>query len=92
MRVAFRPWSCNTCHVRGACELLVQEALNGQPFDGSVLVVTQAVVVCWKQVPRQGVVCYAYSQLLVHTEKHPDPETDISVLTFTCVRIVHINM
>lgn len=70
MHGALPPPVCDTHHIWGSCELLMQEALYGQPLDGAVLVVTQTVVVCWKQVTWQGVVCYSYSQLLVHPGKY----------------------
>lgn len=45
------------------------EALNGEPLDGAILVVAQAVIVSGEQVTGQRVVCDLHSQFIVHSEK-----------------------
>lgn len=59
-----------THHVRGGWESPVDEGLVGQPLDGAVLIVPEAVVVPWVQVPGEGAVCHLHHQFPVHPWWH----------------------
>lgn len=53
-------------HVAGAGEVVVEQAFQGHPADGPVLIVPQAVVIHGKQVPRESVVRNLHLHVVVN--------------------------
>lgn len=43
-------------HIVSGCELLMYQCLKAQPLDWAILVVSEAVVVLWEEIPGQGCV------------------------------------
>lgn len=55
-------------HVGGGAERFVEQTFDGQPLDGTILVVPEAMVILREQVPGQGVVRDLNSQIVVNAE------------------------
>lgn len=59
-------------HVGGGAERFVEQTFDGQPLDGTILVVPEAMVILREQVPGQGVVRDLNSQIVVNAENEKE--------------------
>ena len=67
-------------HVACAGEVVVEQALQGHPAHGPVLVVPQTVVVHGEQVSGQGIVCDLHLHAVINTEE----TQNITFVTHMC--------
>lgn len=61
-------------HVGGGAERLVEQTFDGQPLDGTILIVPEAMIILREQVPGQGVVRDLNSQIVVNAAREKKME------------------
>lgn len=60
---------CGSYHIAGAGKVVVEQAFQGHPADGPVLIIPQTVVIHGKQVSGKSVVCDLYLHVVVNAVK-----------------------
>lgn len=54
-------------HVTCAGEVVVEQALECHPADGTVLIIAQAMVIHGEQVSSEGIVCNLHLHVVINT-------------------------
>lgn len=54
-------------HVTCTREVIVEQALEGHPADGTVLIIAQAMIIHGEQVSSKGVVCNLHLHVVINT-------------------------